>query len=44
MAAKKMRDKDNRLNRLKERLFEKSKVAFEKSRVIFEKVLKWLDD
>ena len=37
IAAKKMRDKDNQFNRVKEQFFEKLKI-------IFDKCLKWLDD
>ena len=37
IAAKKMRDKNNQFNRVKEQVFEKLKIIFDKS-------LKWLDD
>jgi len=37
IAAKKMRDKENKFNRVKELVFEKLKIIFDKS-------LKWLDD
>ena len=37
IAAKKMRDKDNKFNRYKELVLEKLKIIFEKS-------IKWLDD
>jgi len=37
IAAKKMRDKDNQFNKVKEIIFEKLKTIFDKS-------LKWLDE
>ena len=37
IAAKKMRDKENKFNKVRELVFEKLKIIFDKS-------LKWLDD